>query len=223
MSQSSFKLGDADVTSGCNGLSQWCLVTCIYTINNVVVTHLPHLLLFVIQAELRKANVKVFQMHSKGKSMILQITPSQQEVSWYCLLYNLLQQNYWVSLVWPSVQYSTFSTVQFLRLWFVLLFLSLRSLTFEMITFMCFILRQKYKIFINACHWYLTNILQDLEHHVLSMNVIVCCIRFHQKKQQSICWVKHVMLAGLTWLKHWSWVFVTEPKGKICPFCHYKY
>ena len=77
---------------GCNGLSQPCLVTCIYTvINNVVVTHLPHHLLFVIQAELRKANVKVFQMHSKGKSMILQITPSQQEVSWYCLLYNLLQ------------------------------------------------------------------------------------------------------------------------------------
>ena len=72
----------SDITRGCNGLSQWCLVTCIYTvIDNVVVTHLPHLLLFVIQAELRKANVKVFQMHSKGKSMILQITPSQQEVS----------------------------------------------------------------------------------------------------------------------------------------------
>ena len=77
--------------SGCNWLRLQFLVTCIYTINNVVVTHLPHFLLFVIQAELRKANVKVFQMHSKGKSMILQITPSQQEVSWYCLLYNLLQ------------------------------------------------------------------------------------------------------------------------------------
>ena len=77
----------SDVVRGCNGLSQQCLVTCIYTvINNVLVTHL----LFVIQAELRKANVKVFQMHSKGKSMILQITPSQQEVSWYRLLYNLL-------------------------------------------------------------------------------------------------------------------------------------
>ena len=35
--------------------------------------------------------------------------------------------------------------------------------------------------------------------------------------------MKHVMLAGLTWLKHWLWVFVTEPKGKICPFCHYKH
>ena len=35
---------------------------------------------FFVKAELKKANIKVFQMHSKGKSMILQITPPQQEV-----------------------------------------------------------------------------------------------------------------------------------------------
>ena len=39
-----------------------------------------------LKAELKKANVKVFQMHSKGKSMILQVTPPQQEV---CCLWSI--------------------------------------------------------------------------------------------------------------------------------------
>jgi len=39
------------------------------------------LVVFFQQAELKKANVKVFQMHSKGRSMILQITEPHEEVS----------------------------------------------------------------------------------------------------------------------------------------------
>lgn len=57
--------------------------------------HVPH------KAELKKANVKVFQMHSRGKSMILQITPPQQEASSEEIAEQLLGETCYVG--WPHM------------------------------------------------------------------------------------------------------------------------
>lgn len=57
--------------------------------------HVPH------KAELKKANVKVFQMHSKGKSMILQITEPQEQISSLNVARKLLGETCYVG--WPHM------------------------------------------------------------------------------------------------------------------------